>query len=84
MQAIATSFMKASDTDLFLCISRYFSEKLFFEDVLLEKLFLELSENSQEKTCARVSFLIKLQACEISKKTFFTEYLRATVFVLKM
>ena len=32
-------------------------------DVLLEKLFLELSENSQEKTCARVSFLIKLQAC---------------------
>ena len=53
-------------------------------DVLLEKLFLELSENSQEKTCARVSFLIKLQACEISKKTFYTEYLRATVFVLKM
>ena len=27
----AFNFMKASDTDLFLCISRYFSEKLFFE-----------------------------------------------------
>ena len=27
----------------------------------LEKLFLEISQNSQENTCARVSFLIKLQ-----------------------
>ena len=26
-----------------------------------EKLFLEISQNSQENTCARVSFLIKLQ-----------------------
>ena len=30
--------------------------------VLLEKVFLEISQNSQENTCARVSFLIKLQA----------------------
>ena len=29
--------------------------------VLLEKVFLEISQNSQENTCARVSFLIKLQ-----------------------
>ena len=45
---------------------------------------LEISQNSQENTCARVSFLIKLQAwdsflikkfCEISKDTFFTEHL---------
>ena len=44
--------------------------------------FLEISQNSQENTCARVSFLIKLQKetlaqvfscefCEISKNTFF-------------
>ena len=26
------------------------------------KVFLEISQNSQENTCARVSFLIKLQA----------------------
>ena len=26
------------------------------------KVFLEISQNSQESTCARVSFLIKLQA----------------------
>ena len=28
----------------------------------IEKVFLEISQNSQENTCARVSFLIKLQA----------------------
>ena len=30
-------------------------------DVLQEKVFLEISQNSQGKTCARASFLIKLQ-----------------------
>ena len=29
--------------------------------VLCKKLFLEISQNSQENTCTRVSFLIKLQ-----------------------
>ena len=28
----------------------------------VKKVFLEISENSQENTCARVSFIIKLQA----------------------
>ena len=39
----------------------------------VKKIFLEISQNSQENTCARVSFLIKLQAyefCEISKNIF--------------
>ena len=31
-------------------------------DVLWEKVFLEISQNSQENTCVGVSFLIKLQA----------------------
>ena len=30
--------------------------------VLLEKVFLDISQNSQENTCVRVPFLIKLQA----------------------
>ena len=30
--------------------------------VLQKKVFLEISQNSQKNTCARVSFLIKLQA----------------------
>ena len=29
---------------------------------MLQKVFLEISQNSQENTCARVSFSIKLQA----------------------
>ena len=28
----------------------------------VKKMFLEMSQNSQENTCARISFLIKLQA----------------------
>ena len=28
----------------------------------VEKVFLEILQNSQEKACARVSFLVKLQA----------------------
>ena len=46
--------------------------------VLEETMFLEISQNAQENTCARVSILIKLQGsalfsckfCEISKNTF--------------
>ena len=62
--------------------------------VLKEKVFLENSQNSQESTCARVSFLIKifikketlaqLFSCEfyeIPKNTFFIEHLRATASV---
>ena len=57
-------------------------------------MFFETSQNSYESTCARVSFLIKLQAnfieketleqvfsyefCEIAKDTFFTEHIRTT------
>ena len=46
----------------------------------IEKVFLEISQNSQENSCAKVSFLVKLQAetsqvfscefCKISKNTF--------------
>ena len=43
-----------------------------------KKLFLEVSQNSQGNTCARVSILIKLQACEVSKNTFFKEHLWVT------
>ena len=38
-------------------------------------MLLNILQNSQEKTCARTSFLIKLQA----DKTFFTEDLRPPV-----
>ena len=31
----------------------------------IKKVFLKISQNSQEDTCARISFLIKLQAWEL-------------------
>ena len=41
----------------------------------VKKVFLEVSQNSQENICTRVSFLIKLQASDLrtpfSKNTFF-------------
>ena len=45
--------------------------------VLSEKVSLEILQYSQENSCARVSFLIKLQ--EIYKSTFFTEHFPVTV-----
>ena len=45
----------------------------------VKKVFLQISQNSQERTCARVSFLIKLQACNFIKREtlaqmFFCEF----------
>ena len=41
----------------------------------VKKLFLEISQNSQENICLRVSFLIKLQAetCNLLKKDTLTQ-----------
>ena len=33
-----------------------------------KKVFLEISQNSQENPCARASLLIKLQACKFIKR----------------
>ena len=64
----------------------------------VKKVFLEISQNSQENTCARVSFLIKLPAppeketlaqvfscefCEILRTPFFTEHLWWLLWALK-
>ena len=57
----------------------YFLDKLSRSsrpDVLCKKkVFLEISQNSQESTCARVSFLIKLkaQACNFIEKETLTQ-----------
>ena len=40
----------------------YVTSEAATNGVLYKKVFLEISENSQENTCVRVSFLIKLQA----------------------
>ena len=56
-----------------MCFNAFGIREVATIGVLQEKVFLEIPENSQENTCARVSFLIKLPACEISKNTFFTD-----------
>ena len=54
--------------------------------------FLKISQNLQENTCDRISFLIKkklghrwvffsCEFCETFKNTFFTEHLRTTASV---
>ena len=60
--------------------------------VLWEKVFIEISQNSQENTCTRASFLIKnfikketlaqvfsCWFCEVSKNIDFTKHLETTV-----
>ena len=46
----------------------------------VEKVFLEILQNSQENTCARVSFLIKLQTL---RTLFLTEHLRRLLLHLQ-
>ena len=51
--------------------------------VYCKKVFLEISQNSQENTCARVSFLIKLQAQSMWCRCFpvnFAKFLRTLFF----
>ena len=54
----------------------------------MKKVFLKISQNSQENTCARVSFLIKMQAlaqaffcklCGIFKNVYGTSPVAASV-----
>ena len=68
---------------------KVFSTEAATRGVLWKKVFLEISQNSQENTCTRVSFFnfIKKEAlaqvfscefCKISKNTYFTEHLWST------
>ena len=47
---------------IFIVVFKMKCQKAATEGVLLKKVFLEISQNSHENTCARDSFLIKLQA----------------------
>ena len=86
---------------VFALLSQFRWSKIFFTSVVIigkkrgslhhrcsiKKVFLEISQNSEESTCARVAFLMKLQAnketltqvfsCEFAKfqrTTFVTEH----------
>ena len=53
------SVVKSSST---FCYSNVVQTEAATRSILYERVFLEISQNSQENTCARASFLIKLQA----------------------
>ena len=74
---------------LFYEISRQFCIRSSRKRCFVKKVFSEISQNSQENTCARVSFLInfikketlEVFSCEfyeISENTFFTKHLWTT------
>ena len=64
-------FRKDHFSNIFRTGKVYKKQRLFSEAVAqrcsVEMVLLEISQNSQENTCARLSFLIKLQASGIIK-----------------
>ena len=62
-------FKKNSRSIWFEELNALIVKKAVAQTCSVKKVFLEISQNSQENTCARASFLIKLQA------PFFTEHL---------
>ena len=67
-------------------------QKQPLEVFYIKKVLLEISQNSQENTCARVSFLLRLQAFGLQlyqkrdsgkRNTFSTEHLRETASDIK-
>ena len=63
------SFLQFSSSSLSFLLSRWVSVAVG-RRCSLKSVFLKISQNSQENTCVRVSFLIKLQAtiCNFIKK----------------
>ena len=49
----------------------------------VKKVFLEISQNSQENTCAKVYFLIKLQADTCVRVSFLIKLQAACIFIKK-
>ena len=66
--SLSLSLSLSVSVSLCLCLSLSLSLSVSF--ILYFKVFLKILQNSQENTCARVSFLIKLQAkaCNLIKK----------------
>ena len=52
---------------------KYFLMESVVWRCFVKKVFLEILQNSQENTCAKVSFLIKPQACNFIKKETLTQ-----------
>ena len=58
--SISSNFCKKIICNV-ICSTIFHLSEAATGSVLLEKVFLEISQNLQENTCGKVSFLIKLQ-----------------------
>ena len=60
--SVSTAQFTEHERNLLMKTEIYFEIEAVAQTCSVKKVFLEISQNSQENTCARVSFLIKLQA----------------------
>ena len=89
---VAAQFILTINTELFNQHGSINRRSSRWSCSIYKKVFLKLSQNSQENTCTGASFLTKLKKktlaqvfswkfCEICKNTFFTKHLQVTASV---
>ena len=64
----STTFTIYSTVSFWFDFLHKWSSEAVAQRCSVKKVFLQISQNSQENTCARVYFLIKLQACNFIEK----------------
>ena len=69
----ARAFQIAYESNLMSCLTVSENPEAVVQRCSVKKVFLEISQNSQENTCARVTFLIKLQTGNVIKKETLTQ-----------
>ena len=67
-QAVVCSYLEVQFLYLPVTKTRLRNNRSSYLTCSIKKVFLEISQNSQENTCARVSFLNKVEACNFIKK----------------
>ena len=70
--AIANDILLNSSSDVisWLCNPEFYLEAVV-RRCSIKKLFIKISQNSQENTCTRVFFFFKGEFCEVFKNTYF-------------
>ena len=68
LQSVTLKFSPKCFWDSWILAYFRFDTEAVVQRCFVKKVFLEISQNSQENTCARVSFSIKLQVCNFIEK----------------
>ena len=64
---LVASTLNSEKNELILHFLEKIKTEVVSQKCSVKQMFLEILQNSLENTCARVSFLIKLQACNFTK-----------------